>query len=401
MHQHATQWKTQLILAVMFIGIVLLMTIPSYQLLVKPRGEAFDLFWIWAGGQAVLSGENPYGPETTRIIQLGVFKKIIPPEDYQHGFPHPAHITFVLFPFTAPPFFWSILFWVSLQIPLFMVTLLLGFNLLEWSVRPATLFGLAILTTLGFRYPINVYILGQLIFFVMFFALLSIWLYQHDHPRGAAIALALTTIRPDLSLLAILLAFMMVRNSAKRTEFIATLLVCGLISLLLPALFIGFWPITWLTAIFSYGSNPFATWPPELLPISWLGLALTGLLALWLVRTLSLAWRKARAYHYALAISATTLFGLISLPQTGSYSLTIALIPALILMHYAVSSWLQALIAVSLLTPWLYFSLGQSFDRLIFLLIPLQFVIFQEIVVYQNREQSEDHDSLAASNRNS
>src|SRR5919108_4428812 len=99
MKQIVERWKTPFLLAGLLIFSVVLMMLPSYHLLVKPRGQSFDLFWIWAGGRAVLAGQNPYGPETTQIIQLGVFKKIIPPNDYQHGFPHPAHITFVLLPF--------------------------------------------------------------------------------------------------------------------------------------------------------------------------------------------------------------------------------------------------------------------------------------------------------------
>lgn len=371
--------QTFLILLGLFILAVSLMIIPSYHLLVKPRGQAFDLFWIWAGGRAILSGQNPYGPETTRVIQLGVFKKIIPPHQYQHGFPHPAHIAFVLLPFVIAPFSWSVLVWTALQIPLFMAILLLGFNLLEWPVRPAFLFLLTLLTTLGFRYPINVYVLAQLHFFVLFCFLLSLWLYRQGHPRRAAVALACATIRPDLSLIAILLALILTRNSAKRNEFIVTLLAAGLIFALLPVPFIGVWPLTWLKAMRSYGNNPFATWPPELLSF-WLRVVVLLGLAVWAGRYLILGWRRPSPYHHSLMVSAVILFSLIVLPQTGSYTLTFALVPALIFLRYAQSLWLRAVITASLLMPWFYFMLGRSFDRLIFLLIPLQFIIFQELV---------------------
>lgn len=373
-------WGTSLLVICLFIFSIVLMMLPSYNLLVKPRGQSFDLFWIWAGGRAVLAGQNPYGPETTQVIQLGVFRKIIPPDEYQHGFPHPAHITFILLPFILLPFTWSILLWISLQIPLFMVTLLLGLNVLRWSVRPYLVFPLALLTTLGFRYPINVYVLGQLTIFVMFCAVLSAWLFQRHHPRWAAVALACTTIRPDLALIAILLAFILTRNSPKRNEFIITLLSVGLILAVLPMYFIGFWPLTWLNAIRTYGNNPFATWPPELLPTFWLRTTLFIGVTVWLGYYIILAWRKPNNFHNDLLIGAAILFGLIVLPQTGSYTLTLALIPAMILWRYAHPLWLKAIIAVSLLIPWFYFFLGSSFDRLIFLLIPGQFMVFQEMV---------------------
>jgi hypothetical protein len=79
-------------------------------------------------------------------------------------------------------------------------------------------------------------------------------------------------------------------------------------------------------------------------------------------------------------IGAAILYGLIVLPQTGSYTLTLALIPAMILWYLAGPLWLKVILAASLLMPWFYFALGGPFDRLIFLLIPGQLMIFQEMV---------------------
>ncbi|MBI1880468.1 MAG: hypothetical protein HYR94_20005, partial [Chloroflexi bacterium] len=311
-----TKGGTLLLLVGLFFISVALMMLPSYELLVKPRGQAFDWFWIWVGGRAVLTGQNPYGPETTKTIQLGVFHKIIPRNEYQHGFPHPAHIAFVLLPFILPPFFWSVLLWLSLQIPLFMVTFFIGWQALNYEMRPYLLFLLILLTTLGFRYPVNVYVLGQLTIFVIFCSLLAAWLFQQGHPRWAAAALAGTTIRPDLALLAILLALILTRNSSRRNEFVITLLGIGLVLALLPMLFIGFWPLAWLNAIRTYGHNPFATWPPELLPSYWLKAAFFIGLTTWLGYYVMLAWRKPNMFHHSLLIGAAIIFGLITLPQT-------------------------------------------------------------------------------------
>ena len=369
-----------LLVVSLFLLSITLMMLPSYELLVKPRDQAFDWFWIWVGGRAILAGQNPYGPETTQTIQLGVFKKIIPPEEYQHGFPHPAHIAFVLLPFILLPFFWSVLLWLSLQIPLFMASFFVGCKTLNYTMHPYVLFLFILLTTLGFRYPLNIYVLGQLTIFVIFCSLLAVWLFQQGHARWAAVALACTTIRPDLALIAILLAFFLTRNSPGRNEFIATLLSAGFILAGLPMLFFGFWPLTWLQAIRAYGNNPFATWPPELLPTIGLRAVLLIGLAAWTGYYVLLAWRKPDNFHNGLLIGAAILCGLIVLPQTGSYTLTLALIPAMILWCFAPPLWLKAIIAAGLLMPWLYFTLGGPFDRLIFLLIPGQLMIFQEMV---------------------
>ncbi len=370
--------RTSFILLGLFSLTIILMMVPSYYLLVKPRQQAFDLFWIWAGGRAIWAGENPYGTETTRLIQLSVFKRVLAPNEYQHSFPHPAHIAFVLWPFIILPFMQSILLWTSLQIPLFMVSMVLGLNLLKWTLRPPTLFGLLLLTSLGFRYPIIVYVIGQLAIFIIFCLLMSVWLFRHHHARAAAFALACTTIRPDLALLAILLALLFIRHSPQRHEFISTLIEIGIIFALLPVPFLGLsWPLIWLEAIGRYGNNPNATYPPNLLPSLWLRGMLFIVLIGWVGTHLFWTWRNPTFLQKAMLVSAIIPSALMLLPQTGSYNLTFLLISAVILLSYAKSSRLKYLMAVTLLTPWLYFLLGSSFDRWIFLLIPSQFILWQ------------------------
>jgi len=128
--------------------------------------------------------------------------------------------------------------------------------------------------------------------------------------------------------------------------------------------------------------------PPELLPSFLAVIILLAALLIWTGRYIILGWQNPTPFYQSLMVSAVALFGLIIFPQTGSYTLTFALVPALIFLRYASGSvWFQIIIAASLLMPWLYFMLGQPFDRLIFLLIPLQFIIFQEIVRYINRKQ--------------
>jgi len=392
----AHRWKTTLLLAGLFILGVALMMGPSYTLLVKPRGEAFDLFWIWAGGRAVLRGENPYGPETTRLIQRSVFGHIIPPDKYQHGFPHPAHIAFVLFPFIVLPFSWSVLLWLALQLPLFMATLLLGLDLLDWRLHPAFIFPLTLLTTLGFRYPMIVYVLGQLVFFVLFCFAATLWLYRRGHVRLAAAALACATIRPDLALPALAAAAALVWRSPRRKAFLATLLIIGAGMALLPVPFLGLWPVTWIRAMLSYGQNPFATWPPGLLPGFGWRLALAAAMVVWLGRYALRLRRSPTPFRQALFLSAVVIFWLTLMPQTGSYTLTLLLIPALVAMRYAPSRRWKIAIAVSLLSPWLYFGLGKAFppfDTLIFLLLPLQFLLFQEVVQFTAKRHKESGES--------
>jgi hypothetical protein len=194
------------------------------------------------------------------------------------------------------------------------------------------------------------------------------------------VALACATIRPDLSLLAILLSGLFLWRSPFRYQFFITLLLAGLVLALLPVFFIGFWPLAWLEELQGYVNNPFATWPPQLLPWAWLRLALQVGVVGWIGYYLWRAWREPTPFSRSLLVSAALLGSLLLLLQTGSYNLTLALVPALILIRYARPTWLKALITASLLAPWFYFWLGPAFDRLIFLLIPGQFILFQFLV---------------------
>ena len=79
------------------------------------------------------------------------------------------------------------------------------------------------------------------------------------------------------------------------------------------------------------------------------------------------------------------LTGLIILPQTGTYTLTLALIPAVILIRYAASDWLRLILAGALLTLWFYFALGM--DRIVFLSMSFQFILLQEIARYRHQRK--------------
>ena len=103
-------------------------------------------------------------------------------------------------------------------------------------------------------------------------------------------------------------------------------------------------------------------------------------LLLWVGRSAIAAWRQPAPFNQAFFLSSIILGGMLILPQTGAYTLTLALIPAIMLMRYAPAHWLRLLIAASLLTPWLFFAFKMG--EAIFLLIPLQFIFLQEIVYF-------------------
>ena len=117
----------------------------------------------------------------------------------------------------------------------------------------------------------------------------------------------------------------------------------------------------------------------------WLTLLLVVALTIWLGRYTIAVWRQATPFDQSLFVSAMILTGLIILPQTGAYTLTLALIPAVILIRYAASDWLRLILAGALLTLWFYFALGM--DRIVFLSMSFQFILLQEIARYRHQRK--------------
>jgi hypothetical protein len=368
------------IATVLLLGTVLLLAVGAHTVLVKPRGGAFDFYWLWQGGRAILAGENPYGPDTTRAIQQGVYGGPLPATQYQHVFPYPAFAAFILIPFLLIPFPLAVSIWVALQIPMLALAMKLGMDVLGLRPSPVQGAGILFLAILGFRYPTIVLVLGQVTLFVIVCMVLSARLFKAGHPALAGVSLAFAMLRPDVALIG-LLAFALVSRTFSSLlkisiGFLATIL--GLV--LLPIAFVGFWPTQWLSALSTYSSNPNATWPLSLLGSPLLILGSLILLLAWMIRYVIRALRSRSANDMSLAISALVLVSLLISKQTGSYNLTYALIPAVILIKLVPRKGLRLLVAFTLLLPWAYLALNLSSARLDLLLVPVQFVLIQEIV---------------------
>ena len=368
----------------MVLATVMTLSLSSYLLLVVPRGQAFDFYWLWQGGRAVLSGQDPYGADTTRAIQLGVLGDLLPADQYQPVFPYPAYSALVLIPFLAMPFRLSVSLWLGVQLPLLLVTLLLGLDLLNWQPSTRLLSILAVLGAFGFRYPIIVLTLGQVTILVLTLVVSAAWMLRHRRPRLAGVLLALAFIRPDVALLGLVLIGLCTWRLPEIRRFLITFVVAIVILVLAPMLLIGFWPKAWSGAITTYASNPYSAWPMAVLPAP-----LSRVLAvLLLVSGLYLLIRLARASsskESALCASGVVLIALLVMKQTGSYNLTYALTSAVILTRLAPRPIERTAVILSLLSPWAYMALGWRESGLELLAVPMQFLLLQLVIAKSGR----------------
>lgn len=371
------------ILATVVVALLLVtvsaLAIGFYYLLVEPRGGAFDFYWLWQGGRAILAGENPYGTSTTEAIQRGVFGTTLSTTQYQHVYPYPAYAAFVLFPFILVPFPLAVSVWLALQIPMFFLAMMLGMDVLGQRLSPVRAVALAVLAILGFRYPTIALVLGQVTILVLICMISSAWLYKTGHPILAGVSLAVAGIRPDVALIGLFAFVLFSRRLSALTDLIKGFLATTVILVAMPIGLIGFWPVEWLSALSTYATNPNAVWPIASLGSPFLILFVVIILLAWLARYVIAALKAPSPRNTSLAISALILVSLLIVKQTGSYGLTYSLVPAAILITLDPRKKFRVLIASTLLLPWVYFVLHRSSGAIDLLLVPAQFVLLQEI----------------------
>lgn len=81
----AKQKRNYLLAGGAAIILLVLLALIVYQLLVVPRGKAFDFFTIWFGVRNIWQRQDPYNWSTTQSIQREMFGKVLPAEKKSAG----------------------------------------------------------------------------------------------------------------------------------------------------------------------------------------------------------------------------------------------------------------------------------------------------------------------------
>ena len=175
----------------------------------QPRGNFSDLYPRWLGTrELLLHRRDPYSPEITREIQVGYYGRPLDstrpsdPKD-QQAFAYPLYVVFMLVPSIFLPFaaahtifFWFLVFLTALTVPLWI-------KVINW--HPSSLVVVTLIVfSLGSFPAVQGLKLQQLTLLV--YALISISVASLVDGRYwvAGIFLALSTIKPQLTLILIL-----------------------------------------------------------------------------------------------------------------------------------------------------------------------------------------------------
>lgn len=251
-----------------------------------PRWKGAQLFWR--------DGIDPYSDKTSLAIQRDVYGKPAEPDQDQLLFVYPFYTVFLLLPLVWLPlsYSWIQAIWmVGLQFAL-IASILFLLRLIEWRM-PAWLLGLTLLWTLIFYNSARTLILGQFTALIFLFLVTALYALKQQRDLLAGVLMALTTIKPQLTLLLIPALFLWATGQ-RRYRFIAGFLLAMVCLAAASFLLLPGWLSSFIDQVRSYPA--YTVTPPPLWVITSyyfpvLGKPVETLMSILLLLFLALEWR--------------------------------------------------------------------------------------------------------------
>jgi hypothetical protein len=329
-------WLRALIGVVLFL-LLFLDAYAIHQVYGQRAGNALDYYPFWAGGREVLLHQrNPYRPEVMLSIQQAIYGRPALPDENQHGYAYPAYAPFIVSPFLALPFPVSASLWIAIQQFLLVASVVLVVRATHWPIGPWRLL-LLCLAAMIFRYAMIAFVLGQTSTWVLFSLSLALWAATRRRSGLAGLALAAGLIKPQLVLLPAL-ALLVTLQPGRRLRLVLSLGGATAVLLVCSWLFAGFWMGDYWQLLQAYQGYSTTQFPIVTLAQTWLSpavsqilnlVALGGLLALYAVTL----WRARGSGRVVLPVAMAVVVTQLLVPQTGSYNLTLLVLPAVVALQ--------------------------------------------------------------------
>jgi glycosyl transferase family 87 len=282
-----------------------------------------DLYPRWVGGLAVWRGESPYTQSVKVQSQELISGRPSRPDENAHGFYYPAYIAVIILPLLTLPVevagvVWSAFLWALL------LTVAVWWS---WRLVPRPVpwvWGLLLISVLFYRPAFLSVIAGQYGLVVLVCGILA-WLFI---TRGwdvlAGIALAFASVKPSLSVIALLvLVFWSVRW--RRWKIVSAFGITMIIFLGITLLRIGWWIPDFIRQAMEYSQDNRGValvWSSEDI------LTFPGLI--WLLSSFALTgfglrqlWRDSQ--FPTISVMGTLCLNLLLVPHTLEYDLVVLL----------------------------------------------------------------------------
>jgi len=278
-----------------------------------------DFYPRWAGVRRLLSGSRDlYSQEAVRAIQVSLYGAPLPADRDQQAFAYPAQLAVLLIPFgLIPNVEIATAIWQGLSLILVLFALLL---LRPHAPGPIPLY--VILAFVFWHYTLLMLFQGQItaIPFAAVVAGAVAFLQHRDFLAG--VALSLGVVKPELAFLPIgALTVLSLRE--KRPCLLVGFLVGSLVLFGASLLIAGWWVPTWITSLGQYAVYAKVVWP---LGESW---RLSPLLAVAFIIGVAAMLLTTPRSTWTL-IGASVPAGMLLLPQTLTWGLTMLAVPLLL-----------------------------------------------------------------------
>lgn len=347
--------QTILIAGGVFVALWAALAFISATVIVPMFEMRFDFTPRYLGGQAFWRGESPYSEAVTTEIQHAIMGPDLPPNKGRHQMFYPAYVALTLAPLLPLPFATAASIWLGLQLTCVIVTPAVWLGILGWKAHPLALAALTIGLGILFRYPMNMFVVGQFTGTVLLGLTGAYALLQAKRDSAAGALLALTAMPPQIAIPAALLLLGGYALIGRWRGLIAFGVVIGVL-LTITFAQIGWWIPDFLRQLREYTLYGDQTSALKLLDNNVIRAAwvtIIGAITLYLAvlfrqrRITPLDW-------FAVALLAP----LLALVPTGNYYLVL-LIPLLVIALWRVQgrrgAWIVAAgVVVAAVSPWVY-----------------------------------------------
>lgn len=195
--------RNQVIVALIGVTVVIALTLVAYNYLTLPYPGLNDFMSRWEGARSFwIDGLNPYGDEASLNIQKRIYGRPAAPDEDPGYFAYPFYTVFVIWPLVYLDYAWASAVWLVLLAICQIAALVMILQILRWRPSVLILGSLALWSLLSY-YPARGLILGQPGLLVYFLEILALFALAKQRDSVAGVALALSTIKPQMGYLLI------------------------------------------------------------------------------------------------------------------------------------------------------------------------------------------------------
>lgn len=359
---HSQRILALILIFALFAGAVVVI----HNTLTAPYPGHNDFMSRWEGARSFwIDGLNPYGEQASLNIQQRIYGRPALANEDPGYFAYPFYTAFLVWPLVYMNYAWASAIWMVVLASALIASIFLLFDLFRWKPKPLLL-GFLMLWMLVFYFSWRGLILGQPAIVVYFLEVLAIWALVKKRDRMAGVALALSTIKPQMGFLIVpFLVLWGLHN--RRWQFLLPFGVTLGVLLLASFILLPSWLSDWLTQLGLYTSYTAIGSPVWVITSYYLKLGdwaelLVGLV---LVAGLLVAWYKLlwgnRDQFLWTATLTLTVTHLVA-TRTATTHFIVFIIPLVFYLAYISrhfrqrsSLWITFILIALLIIPWIHF----------------------------------------------